>query len=347
MTAIRCHINCNPTGPCFIFYEEIVKLPDLIYNKKMKTYDFTRFQKEKFLLYGGSSPKFGILIDGEPWMIKFTDAVRTPEDRKLSSVRRCVSEYIGSHVYEILGVPVQQTILGSYKDWLVVGCKDLRGKDWAETKMVLFDALKNVYTPELYEFEERVDIFQRHGFPLEAVQAMFRLNPQMTGIPGFEQQFWDMFVIDAMIGNQKRKNEDWGELETGENRRPCPVFDNDAAFQNVTFDEQTKAMMSDETAMGQAACDVTSYFVDEQDQHIHPFDHITGMKDPKCNEAVLRIVPKIDMEKIEAMTEEIPAEIGGFPVISDIQREYCIKIMKIRYEKILKPVYDRLTESGR
>ena len=43
---------------------------------------------------------------------------------KMSYSNAPVSEYIGSHVYELIGMPVHETKLGVYKNRVVVGCKD-------------------------------------------------------------------------------------------------------------------------------------------------------------------------------------------------------------------------------
>ena len=39
-----------------------------------------------------------------------------------------ISEYIGSHVYEIIGIPVHKTMLGIKDKKVVVACKDFRKK---------------------------------------------------------------------------------------------------------------------------------------------------------------------------------------------------------------------------
>lgn len=54
-----------------------------------------------------------------------------------------------------------------------------------------------------------------------------------------------------------------------------------------------------------------------------------------CNMALERIVPLIDFEKIDNIIEEIEE-------ISDIRKEFYKKILRVRYEKILKYSYDRL-----
>ena len=81
--------------------------------------------------YGGRSCfKLGINYNGERYMIKFPANLK---DRQLKNVERSysnspVSEYIGSHIYEALGIPVHETVLGIRDKKVVVGCKDIRKK---------------------------------------------------------------------------------------------------------------------------------------------------------------------------------------------------------------------------
>ena len=54
-----------------------------------------------------------------------------------------------------------------------------------------------------------------------------------------------------------------------------------------------------------------------------------------CNEAIKRIVPKIDMRKIENI-------IMNTPYISDLQKEFYIKIISARKELILDKAFIKI-----
>ena len=53
-----------------------------------------------------------------------------------------------------------------------------------------------------------------------------------------------------------------------------------------------------------------------------------------CNEAILRIVPKIDMGQIEQFIEETP-------YISDLQKDFYKAYINARYEKIMLPAFEQ------
>ncbi len=97
----------------------------------MKIYDFN--DEVKFPLsnrdgiYGGKGGnKDGVLIDGEFWLIKYPKSTKGMSEnaRQIGYTTAPLSEYIGSHVYQLLGHNVHQTLLGVKKGKVVVACKD-------------------------------------------------------------------------------------------------------------------------------------------------------------------------------------------------------------------------------
>ncbi|HBQ65092.1 MAG TPA: HipA domain-containing protein, partial [Clostridiales bacterium] len=64
--------------------------------------------------YGGSEKKVSIIINGSPYMLKF-------QKKNAFGIRyNHISEYIGSHVFALLGFPTQETYLGTYRGEQVV-----------------------------------------------------------------------------------------------------------------------------------------------------------------------------------------------------------------------------------
>ena len=67
------------------------------------------------------------------------------------------------------------------------------------------------------------------------------------------------------------------------------------------------------------------------------------MGNEECNKAILRIAPKINMEKIENIFNDIPSKYENLPVISEIQKKYYLRLLKYKYDNILMPVYNKLS----
>ena len=80
--------------------------------------DFSNYSKTK-TYYGGSERKFGILVGGYEYMIKFQKYNNFGK-----KIYNHISEYIGCHIFEMLGFEVQETYLGTYNGEEVVACKN-------------------------------------------------------------------------------------------------------------------------------------------------------------------------------------------------------------------------------
>lgn len=68
---------------------------------------------------------------------------------------------------------------------------------------------------------------------------------------------------------------------------------------------------------------------------INYYDYISSLENEDCNQALLRIYPRIDFKKIDEIIENTPS-------ISNIRKDFYKKILRLRYEKILKFSYEKL-----
>ena len=75
---------------------------------------------------------------------------------------------------------------------------------------------------------------------------------------------------------------------------------------------------------------------------INPLKYIEEMKNRDCNEAILRIVPNINMNLIKDLIYSVENEYKEIKVTSDIQKEFYIKTLEYRYNKILLPTLEKL-----
>ena len=67
-------------------------------------------------------------------------------DKLSKTAQTPLSEFIGSHIYEILGYPVHKTLLGIRKNFLVVACKDFCDE---KTRLLEMRTLKNIHISEM------------------------------------------------------------------------------------------------------------------------------------------------------------------------------------------------------
>ena len=79
-------------------------------------------------MYGGmAGDKDGILYNNENWIIKYPknmDTMNGVDKTQHQYTTAPLSEYIGSHIYKILGYNVHETLLGVRNNKIVVACKD-------------------------------------------------------------------------------------------------------------------------------------------------------------------------------------------------------------------------------
>lgn len=115
-----------------------------------------------------------------------------------------VSEWLGSHVYAALGIPVHETVLGIRDGRIVCACRDFTFPD---SRLVNFHDLKNSLSDDEPGFTE--DASTGSGVVLADVRSAIHRIPVLRSIDGVSDRFWDMFVVDAFIRNIDRNNTNW------------------------------------------------------------------------------------------------------------------------------------------
>ena len=103
--------------------------------------DFSACPIDPFRMYGGGNGnKIGIIYEGAAYMLKFPPK----EKRRVHYTNACLSEYLGCHIYELLGIEAQETLYGIYrvqgKEKKVVACKDFTGDGF---RLMEFAKVKN------------------------------------------------------------------------------------------------------------------------------------------------------------------------------------------------------------
>ena len=116
----------------------------------IKIFDFNHCEVTNKGYGGHSGSKKAILFQGENYFLKY------PQRRKLylekvSYTTTPLSEYLGSHIYDILGVDTHETILGFCDGKIVVACKDFLN---ATEEIIDFNAIKNSYDKNLEQYLE-------------------------------------------------------------------------------------------------------------------------------------------------------------------------------------------------
>lgn len=292
--------------------------------------------------YGGmAGSKEGILIDNEYWIVKYPKSTKGYNKVDVSYTTSPLSEYIGSHIYEILGYDVHNTILGIRNNKLVVACKD-----FCENRGDLFEirTLKNIYNEKLEKMLE--DSFESTGsshiVQLNELLIHFQQNPVLSKIEGIKERFWECALIDGLINNNDRNNGNWGLLKTKEETgyRLAPIFDNGASFSNKHTDEKLQRIL--ENGMENSSINILTAY--GKGEHHYNINELLNMEDfPELQNAILKVVPLIkeNFDIIKSFIQNIPNEYRQIPVCSDIKKEFYCKGMEIRLAKSFIPAYEK------
>lgn len=150
-------------------------------------------------------------------------------------------------------------------------------------------------------------------------------------------RFWDMFVVDALIGNPDRNNGNWGVvINVNGGISLSPVYDNGNCLNNKWPESIMESLLSGSEKDLQANAykrRVNLFTI--KGKRVHPYKMIQDKKGEDLNQAVLRIVPRIDMNKINAIIDDVPC-------LGDVSKQFYKRIIQIRYESVLLPTYEQL-----
>ena len=307
--------------------------------------DFNEYP-ENLKLYGGNAGrKLGIDIDGDAWILKFPKTTRNLSTAvNISYTTSPLSEYIGSHIYSILGYDVHETMLGTKAGKLVVACRD-----FTDEKHILkeFREIKNYYNEKLEDMLEMSITSSdddAHYTSLDALIIHLKYNPILQSVKGCSERFWECALIDGIINNNDRNNGNWGLLQNLDDSsyKLAPIFDNGGSFNNKLGKEEFRNRLRSEEAMLNSALNtVTSYALNNK---MLTYKAFTALDYDDLKSAVLKVTGTVKEKyrEIADFIASIPDNENGVEITSEYQKEFYIRSISLRIEKILEPRYYRL-----
>lgn len=299
------------------------------------------------LFYGGrAGQKEGILVDGEPWIAKYPPTTRDLQGRHLPPYTSSpVSEYVGAHIYESLGISVHETMLGYRAGKVVCACKDFTHPD---KRLFEFREIKNALSDDDAGFSSAPS--DGESVYLGDVLAAIETSELLRSVPGVRERFWDMFVVDAFIKNPDRNNGNWGLL-MGEDRtyELAPVYDLGSSLFSKRSPSLAENRLSDEDEVAQDAfgTNVSCYRLPTEDgkgRAIHPFEYLATTRNPDLDAAVVRFVEAVDLDAVCAIVDSVPAEAFGCPLMTEGVRSSHKLLLRRRLEDGFLPAYRRIVE---
>lgn len=283
---------------------------------------------------GANGKKIAVQYEGIQYMLKFPPS-GTAKPTELSYTNSCISEHIGSNIYNLIGVKAQETMLGTFrlgeKTKVVCACKDFTAQgqrffDFCSIKNTILESESGGNGTELEDILDTID------------------KQQYLSPTDLQAHFWDMFVMDALLGNFDRHNGNWGFLFDDNTKRTtiAPVFDCGSCLLPQADEKIMEEIMTNENALNARIFQFPNSAIKQNGKKINYYDFLTAGEYGDCNVAVKRIVPKINMKQIADFISEVP-------YISEQQKSFYQFYIQARWKLILKAAYDiqvHLTEDS-
>lgn len=279
--------------------------------------DFSMYKKTP-VMFSGAEKKYEILIDGYRYIAKFQ------KNSEVGLTFNHVSEYLGSHIFQSIGIPVQETFLGTCDGKNVVVMKNFLGPE------DVFVAFNGVGESSL---ERDKELYQ---YTYEDITAMLQENMKSTNVDETIDRFWDMFIVDAFIGNFDRHGRNWGFIKCNNQYRMAPVYDNGSSlYPKLNTDEKIMAVLASQEEIDQRIYRFPTSHIKMKNRKSSYFEVISSRQFEACNAALKRVVPRINLERIYAIIDEIEG-------ISELRKQFYKTMLQQRHEKILMYTYRTL-----
>lgn len=283
--------------------------------------DYSKFVPNR-IYYAGSERKIGITINGEDYLLKFQ------KQTAFGKRNNHISEFLGSHIFELCGFKTHETFLGYRDGEEVVACKDFN------LPGMHFVPFNDVGESTLDQDKEN------YQYDYEDIMQMLRDNSKLTNVIETIDMFWRIYIMDALLGNFDRHGANWGFIKENDRYTLAPIFDNGSClFPNLTDEKEMLAIIESEEETDKRVYKFPTSQVKLHGKKSSYFEVINSLQFEECNRALRYVLSQLDMDKIENLINETP-------LISIVQRRFYKHILKARYQKILIASYEKLESRG-
>ena len=288
--------------------------------------DISQWKNDIFADYGGSDRKRGLISpEGNRYLIKYAETHTRKNDLDTSYVNNVLAEYLSSHILQICGYNVHETILASYKGELVVGCKNFTSRD---EKLIEFGRfLRKHY--DSGELDRVPDIEQiRHVLWTDEM-----LSPYAEKL---WHSYWCRFIGDALVGNFDRHMGNFGYLVSEAGLGLAPIYDNGSTLFPALSEHGMDEVLSDEREILKRTLLFPKAALTVNREKVRYYDMLASDYVPELSEAVCTVVPCIARKM-----PEISAFIDAQDCLSEMRKSFYKTMLSSRFDYILSPAYER------
>lgn len=289
--------------------------------------DFSNCEINKYKTYGGANGnKIAMIYGNDQYMLKFPPS---KSNKTISYTNSCISEYISCNIIKILGFEVQETLLGSYKDKIVVACKDLEENGFS-----------------LFEFAKiKNSVIGSPGYNTELSEILYTISEQeLVNSNSLLEFFWNMFVLDSYLGNFDRHNGNWGFLvnENTKTAKISPIFDCGSCLFPQNSEEQMYNIIKSEEEIELRVFTFPNSAIRENNVKINYYRFLKD--NHQENKELQKSINKVGIRILEK-ENLIENLIDSTEYITGIHKNFIKIMLKNRFKKLIGPFIEKKTIS--
>ena len=283
----------------------------------MTEIDFTHCPRVPGRAYNGANgKKIAVHYEGATWLLKFPpNVVERPNNQSYSN--SCISEHLGSTIFRLLGISAQETRLGTFTNGrtkVVCACKD-----FTTPGVVLYDfcSIKNTVIDS-----------ETGGTGTELEDVLDTIDHQLFVDPiAVRERFWQMFVVDALLGNFDRHNGNWGFLveATSGHASLAPVFDCGSCLLPQADENIMQICLNDMSQMDARIFIFPASMLKQDGKKINYYNFLHSAHPIELDAALEVLVPRINGLNFEEL-------VNAIPYISPLQKRFYASYLQRRRE---------------
>ena len=290
--------------------------------------DFSNYEVD-IKSYSGSDDKRNIMYNDKLYMIKIPNHEETKNSLQTSVSNNVISEYIGCHIMQSLGLDTQNTLLGMWKNEIVVACEDFcpQGYELHEFSWYMQNVMPKSKIGRIPTYEQLYHTFNECSFLQPVRQAAI-------------ERYWDTIIGDALRGNFDRHKDIFGFLTNGKDIKLAPIYDCGASLYPKLSEEKYSLILNNDEEIKKRVYEFPKIALNKNnskstEDRFKYHELLSSGFDKECSNALLRIYPKIDISKIDSIVENTP-------YISDERINFYKTMIRHRKEMILDYSYNKI-----
>ena len=275
-----------------------------IQKAKIELVDFSNCELSTKSYEESSMKKNAIIYNGEKYLLKYMEKNKARhyqdiKNQKETYFNSVYSEYISCHIGKMIGLDIQDTIIGFEKEnnklkgiqyIPCVACKDFckSGENIVNFERIF--EIVNRKENKRYNDENFNDV-------LKVIEKQKFIDKNKL-----KENFLDMFVFDSFIGNFDRNLKNFGIIENEKDKtyRIAPIFDCASSLHPKANRKRIKFLANsyerDNQFVYEYALSPNSYFKDDNGIKINYFDFLVNNSfnyNSDIAKSIVKIVPKL------------------------------------------------------